>query len=512
MKFSQRIGLITLCVLAISTTTGSDESSDVELRVTITALSKRLAQLEKVSGQNRNLQGEAALSDLYIAMDHMWLIICGALVMFMQAGFAMLCAGCCRAKNVQNILLKNVTDVCMGTMCWWACGWAFAYGPGIEDSKFAGSGEFFGIGFNTDNSDGSITPDSKPLNWFFQWAFCSAAATIVSGAVAERVNFPGYVLYSVAMTGVIYPVVVAWTWGYGWLSSDVNDVNYMDFAGSGVVHMTGGIASLIGSLVLGARKDRWTKPEDFDPHSLPLVVLGTFLLWFGWYGFNCGSTLGLHTAAQGMLAAQVAMNTTISAAIGGITVFLLRFALIRRYDLGALCNGILAGLVSITAGCGNVEAGSAFVIGLIGGCLYLAASITLKKLHIDDPLDAFPVHGTCGAWGVLAAALFDWGKGFDHVHGWSGFDCMRDENGACLTGAGGQLLAANIVQILAIAAWVTTCSGILFVTLRLLGFLRASDEAQDGGMDATKHSPDKAYTIEDVSSRPKSPIMESSAI
>ena len=193
-------------------------------------------------------------------------------------------------------------------------------------------------------------------------------------------------------------------------------------------------------------------------------------------------------------------------------MFLLRFALIRRYDLGALCNGILAGLVSITAGCGNVEAGSAFVIGLIGGCLYLAASITLKKLHIDDPLDAFPVHGTCGAWGVLAAALFDWGKGFDHVHGWSGFDCMRDENGACLTGAGGQLLAANIVQILAIAAWVTTCSGILFVTLRLLGFLRASDEAQDGGMDATKHSPDKAYTIEDVSSRPKSPIMESSAI
>jgi len=211
----------------------------------------------------------------------------------------------------------------------------------------------------------------------------------------------------------------------------------------------------------------------------------------------------VHTAAQGMMAAQVAMNTTISAAVGGITVFLLRYALIRRYDLGALCNGILAGLVSVTAGCGNVEPGSALFIGFVGGCLYLSASTGLKKLHIDDPLDAFPVHGVCGAWGVLAAALFDWGKGFDHVHAWSGFDCMRDDSGECLKGAGGQLLAANIVEILAIAAWVVTCSTILFVSLRLLGFLRASDAAQDAGMDASKHSPDQAYCIESFAS-PKS--------
>jgi Amt family ammonium transporter len=508
MKLPQMIGLSTFCVLAMCSTVGSDEASDMELRATITALSERLAQLEKSAGQaaqpSRTLQGNAdALADLYVAMDHMWLIICGALVMFMQAGFAMLCAGCCRAKNVQNILLKNVTDVCMGTVCWFAIGWGLAYGPGIPDgddgstgNKFAGTGEFFGIGFNTDNSDGSITPGSKPLNWYFQWAFCSAAATIVSGAVAERVNFYGYVIYSIAMTAVIYPVVVAWTWGYGWLSSEVNDVNYMDFAGSGIVHMTGGVASLVGSIVAGPRKDRWTKPEEFDPHNLPLVVLGTFLLWFGWYGFNCGSTLGLHTAAQGMMAAQVAMNTTISAAVGGITVFLLRYALIKRYDLGALCNGILAGLVSVTAGCGNVEPGSAFGIGMVGGCLYLAASTGLKKLKIDDPLDAFPVHGVCGAWGVLAAALFDWGKAFDHVHAWSGFDCMRDDNGDCLKGVGGQLLAANVVEILAITAWVVTCSTILFVSLRLVGFLRASDEAQDAGMDSAKHSPDQAYVMD----------------
>jgi len=186
-------------------------------------------------------------------------------------------------------------------------------------------------------------------------------------------------------------------------------------------------------------------------------------------------------------------------------VFLLRYALIRRYDLGALCNGILAGLVSVTAGCGNVESGSAFCIGMIGGCLYLTASTGLKKLRIDDPLDAFPVHGVCGAWGVLAAGLFDWGKGFDHVHAWSGFDCMRDDDGDCLKGVGGQLLAANIVEIIAITAWVVTCSTILFVSLRLLGFLRASDEAQEEGMDSAKHSPDHAYAIV-MTSPPVSPF------
>jgi len=509
---TMRVSLIFALAFAVAVGTIEGDLSDMELRATIDGLTERITQLEiisasQISRPRRKLQMDdsvaAAFGDLFVAMDHMWLIICGALVMFMQAGFAMLCAGSCRAKNVQNILLKNVTDVCIGTMCWWAVGWALAYGPGITDNpedgsvgnKFAGNGQFFGVGFNTDNSDGSISPSTGPLNWYFQWAFCSAAATIVSGAVAERVNFHGYVVFSMAMTAVIYPVVVAWTWGYGWLSSEVNAVNYMDFAGSGIVHMTGGIASLVGSIVAGPRKGRWENAEEFHPHSLPLVVLGTFLLWFGWYGFNCGSTLALHSAAQGMLAAQVAMNTTISAATGGLAVFLLKFALIHRYDLGALCNGILAGLVSITAGCGNVESGSAFTIGLVGGCLYLTTSTLLQNLRIDDPLDAFPVHGICGAWGVIAAGLFDFGRGFEHVHGWSGFDCMRDEGGECMKGKGGELIMANIVEVLAISAWVSVNSTVLFMTLRFFGCLRASDDAQEQGMDAAKHSPAKAYAI-----------------
>jgi len=319
----------------------------------------------------------------------------------------------------------------------------------------------------------------------------------VSGGVAERVKLPGYVCFSFIMTAFVYPVVVAWTWGYGWLA-DVTSVGYMDFAGSGVVHMTGGVGALVGAICAGSRDGRWENPDEFIPHSLPLVVLGTFILWFGWYGFNCGSTLGLNTAAQGTLAAQVAMNTTVAAATCGLTVFFLMYAKIRKYDLGAMCNGILAGLVSITAPCGNVEVGSAFAIGLLGGLIYFGASNLLKLCKVDDPIDAFAVHGACGAWGVLAAALFDWGKGFDYANGWNGWDCYRGDDGKCQSGAWTATFAANCLEILAILGWVGTLSAAMFVPLRLTGLLRASDEAQEEGMDASKHSPPKAYNLSAV--------------
>jgi Amt family ammonium transporter len=442
--------------------------------------------------------------ELATAMDHMWLLICGSLVMFMQAGFAMVEAGCCRAKNVQNILMKNLSDVCIGTLGWWALGWAMAYGHD-RNKGFIPGGEsgFFGMGFNRDEGSGRITPNdgNLALNWFFQWAFCSAAATIVSGGVAERVRFGGYAFYSLTMTGFIYPVVVSWTWGFGWLSSEVNDVNFVDFAGAGIVHLTGGTGALVGAVIAGSRNGRWEYPEEFVPHSLPLVVLGTFILWFGWYGFNCGSTLSMHDAKTGMLAAQVAMNTTISAATGGISVFAIRLIILRKYDVGGLCNGVLAGLVSITAGCSNVESGSAFCIGLIGGCIYHAASTLIRFAKIDDPIDAFPVHGACGAWGLMAAALFDWGRGFDHVHGFSGWDCMReakdDGTVGCMTGKGGQLVAANAVMLVTIVAWSGTISAIIFTVLRVFGYLRATNDNQDEGMDASC-AVKSAYTLEDA--------------
>ena len=391
------------------------------------------------------------------ALDSAWLCLCGALVMFMHAGFAMLETGCCRAKNASNVLMKNLVNVCCGTLGWWSLGWAFAYGKqGYHgDNGFIGTHEFFGFDMYTRAND-VITPvascdddgcQSRMLSWFFQWAFCTAGATIVSGAVAERVKSPTYAAYALIMTTFIYPVVVAWTWGGGWIAT-LFDVGYMDFAGSGVVHLTGGVAGLAGTIVLGPRKGRFVNPEEFEPHNLPLVVLGTFALWFGWYGFNTGSTLGMHSAAAGALAAQVAMNTTLSAAVGGITVFILRYFILKKYDVGGLCNGILAGLVSITAGCGSMECGSAVATGFVGAIVYQAASMLLQKLKIDDPVDASPVHGFCGIWGCMAVALFDWGKGFDHYHGWSGWDCMpvSETDSSCKTGINGSGLAANIIM------------------------------------------------------------------
>eukprot|EP00930_Biecheleria_cincta_P009284 TRINITY_DN1109_c0_g1_i1.p1 TRINITY_DN1109_c0_g1~~TRINITY_DN1109_c0_g1_i1.p1 ORF type:complete len:544 (-),score=95.97 TRINITY_DN1109_c0_g1_i1:392-2023(-) len=439
------------------------------------------------------------IENLQQALDHTWFILCGAMVMFMQAGFAMVESGCCRAKNVQNILLKNLTDVCVGTLGWWMSGWAFAYGgpmvDGYLENGFIGTDQFFGAGFMSTPKAGMIEPTGAIKSWFFQWAFCGAAATIVSGGVAERVNFPGYCIFSFVMTAFIYPVCVAWTWGYGFLAKDISDVGYMDFAGSGVVHMTGGVGALVGAIIAGPRMGRFDNPDAFNPHSLPLIVLGTFILWFGWYGFNCGSTLGMTTAAKGMMAAQVAMNTTIAGATGGLTVFTLRLALLKKYDIGGFCNGILAGLVSITAPCGNVEVGPAFVIALIGGFLYQGASALLRKVKVDDPIDAFAVHGVCGAWGTLAAALFDWGDGFDLYHGWSGFACAQDASGVCLKGAWGGGMAANVVEVLAIASWVAAWSTIIFLPLRLANFLRASDSVQQEGFDAAKHSPSKAYAM-----------------
>jgi Amt family ammonium transporter len=273
------------------------------------------------------------------------------------------------------------------------------------------------------------------------------------------------------------------------------DVGVIDFAGSGIVHLTGGVSALAGTVVLGPRKGRWTNPEEFDPHNLPLVVLGTFILWFGWYGFNCGSTLAMDTAS-GELAAHVAMNTTIAAATGGIVVFFLRFAIYRYYDVGGLCNGILAGLVSITAPCGNVESGSALAIGVIGGFVYQLASMLLRKLKIDDPVDAVPVHGACGIWGVIAAVLFDMGQDKGHFHGWSGFSCMTDADGNCQEGLVGDALAAHLIMIAVIVAWSGCLSGVAFLLLKLTGRLRIDDATEDSGVDAAKHSPSKAYSME----------------
>jgi len=475
-------------------------------------LNAQKAEMEGIRGKERRLQTyvtkatyDARVESYHGAMDSLWLCLTGAMVMLMHAGFAMLEAGCCRVKNTSNVLMKNLVNVCMGTLGWYIFGWGFAYGgtrtdAGLLEGGFIGSTQFLADGFLTETST-DIIPTGNMLNWFFQWAFCTAGATIVSGGVAERVKSPSYAIFAFVMASFIYPTIVAWVWNGGWLATEITlgsmrtTTGAMDFAGSGVVHLTGGVSALAGTVVLGPRKGRFERPEEFEAHSLPLVVLGTFILWFGWYGFNPGSTLQMHSKEVGAIAAQVAMNTTMSAATGGITVFTIRYLMTRKYDVGGLCNGILVGLVSVTAGCATMESGSAVAVGFIGSFVYQGASMLLVRLKIDDPVDASPVHGACGLWGVLAAALFDWGKGFDEFHGPGGMDCARDvsDPSGCASGSGA--LLAQIIMILAIIVWSGTWSTLTFALMRFTNMLRIDDDTEEMGMDAKMHSPTKAYIM-----------------
>jgi Amt family ammonium transporter len=437
------------------------------------------------------------------SLDHMWLLLCGTLVMIMQAGFAMVEAGACRLKNVQNILMKNLVDVCFGTMGWFSIGWMFAYGFDTNDKNdvFAGHLQYFGHEFGSSDDNGNQQPTTTYRDWFFQWTFSATAATIVSGGVAERVQFPAYVCFTMVMSTMIYPMIVAWVWSSnGWLTKPDKDVNghlnqvgQSDFAGSGVVHLTGGIGALVGAIACGPRKGRFDSDENFDPHSLPLVVIGTFILWFGWYGFNCGSTLQISTVEKAHQAAVVAVNTTLAGATGGIVVLIARKCAYKKYDIGGMCNGILAGLVAITAGAGTVECGWAVFIGAAGGLLYVCSSWTVRFFKVDDPLDAFSVHGVCGAWGVLASSIFDWGAGFDKYNGFAGGlnnikDWKDQSSGLWISG-----FATALTEIVVVVAWSGTIATLVFLPLRLLGLLRAADEIQDLGMDSSKHSPTKAY-------------------
>jgi Amt family ammonium transporter len=430
-------------------------------------------------------------ADTETAMSHMWLIVCGALVMFMHAGFAMLESGCCRANFAQSVLAKNLLNCCVSTVGWWLLGWGVAYGD-VPQNGFIGHEQFaWNMGFGTEQLDSQsgvvkIVQGDDNLNWFFQWAFCMTSATIVSGAVAERLQLGGYCLFCLLMTAFVYPVVVAWTWSLtGWLNN-VGGNCYMDFAGSGIVHLTGGTGALVGAIITGRRKGRFEEGVDqsqFDPHNVSFVALGTIILWFGWYGFNCGSTLGM-SKDKGRLAAQVAVNTTLAAASSGLLVGLVRRAQTHKWSTVSMCGGILAGLVSITAPCGNVHTYFAPLIGAIGGLIYMAAGDLIRKLKIDDPVEAVPVHGACGIWGVLAAAIFDWGPGKQY-HAWYGFEPTPDA-----TKAGG--LAANVVGIIAIMAWSGSMLTVIFSALKALNLLRISEEAELLG-DEMKFAPQAAY-------------------
>ncbi|CAM9857351.1 unnamed protein product [Discosporangium mesarthrocarpum] len=430
--------------------------------------------------------------DIRTDLDTLWLMIGAILVFFMQTGFAMLEVGSVSIKNTKNILIKNVGDASLGAICWWLLGFGVAFGT--DKGRFIGSDSFALKGKFFESDDGTLTNGYSYASWLFQWAFAATAATIVSGAVAERVSFTAYVIYSIVLTTFIYPVVVHWGWhSQGWASpwndttdgtSILFDCGVIDFAGSGVVHMTGGVAALVASVIVGPRSGRFN--EDGTANSLPaqsavLQTLGTLILWFGWYGFNGASTLYIIDFSG--VAAKTMVTTTIAAGAGALSSIVTHKFILHYWDSGAANNGILAGLVSITAPCSTCEPEGAFVIGVIGGLVYCLASGMLVKLRIDDVVDASPVHLFGGMWGVFSASLFATKDNYAAAY----YADRAERCAGAFYGGDGSSVAAAIVFILAILAWVGTTCVLLFVGIKLTVGMRVSKEMEQIGLDDSKH-------------------------
>jgi len=424
-------------------------------------------------------------------LDVFYLLFAAAMVFFMQAGFAMLCAGSVRQKNVKNIMLKNILDACGGALGFWSVGYAFAYG-GADGSKkgFIGNTNFFLSG---------MTSGGDLIGFFFQFAFAATAATIVAGTVAERCKFEAYLCYSLMLTGFVYPVVVYSVWGASGFLTAFNDdpafgCGMHDFAGSGVVHMTGGITALIAAKILGPRIGRFydadgnelPEPHDFPPHSVALQVLGTFILWVGWYGFNPGSTLSISPAGYADVCALAAVTTTIAAAAGSVSAMFTDMVMHRRqtgetaYDITMCMNGALSGLVGITAGCSVVAPWGAFVIGIIAGWAYIFWSKLLVKLKIDDAVDAVPVHFGNGIWGCIAVGFFAEPSRVETAYGDHG-------HYGVLYGGDGKLLLAQICGVLWIIGWVTAVMTPYFLLLNMLGLFRVDALEEEVGLDISHH-------------------------
>ncbi|OAG26716.1 ammonium transporter [Thermodesulfatator autotrophicus] len=402
-------------------------------------------------------------------VDFVWVLICAFLVMFMQAGFACVEAGFCRAKNATNLLMKNLMDFCIGSLVFWAVGYAFIMGS--DWHGLIGLSGFFlgGDGYDVDNY----------LSFFWQLVFAATAATIVSGAVAERIKFKAYFLYSMAIVSLIYPVYAHWVWGGGWLSGLKFGLGHLDFAGSGVVHAVGGIVALAGAIVLGPRYGKFGrdgKPRAIPGHNIPLAALGVFILWFGWYGFNCGSTFSAHH----LRISVVAVNTTLAAAAAAVTAMLIVLAKTKKFDLGMSLNGVLAGLVAITAPCAWVEAWAAVVIGIIAGFILVGGVYLLEALKIDDPVGAVPVHGFNGLWGVIAVGIFA-----DGTYG--NYSIEPPFVKGLLYGGGVDQLIAQLIGAGALFIWAFGAGYILFKVLDILIGIRIDPREEIQGVDLVEH-------------------------
>lgn len=404
----------------------------------------------------------------------LWMVVAAVLVFWMQAGFALIEAGFTRAKNIVNIMMKNMMDFSLGSLAFFAVGFAFMFG---RSSGFIGTDGFFLQGYEGDARTYAFL--------LFQTVFCGTAATIVSGAMAERTRFSAYLLCSLMMTAFIYPVFGGWVWGSafagnGWLQggegsplADLGLPPFLDFAGSTVVHSVGGWAALAGALALGPRLGKYDtmgRPRPILGHSMALATLGGFILWMGWFGFNAGSTTGVTGpgddpfGATGKSFALIAVNTNLAACAGAVTAMFASWRVSGAPDIGLSINGALAGLVAITAGCAYVTPLSAIVIGLLAGLLVVVSVLVLERSGVDDPVGAISVHGVCGLWGTIATALFH--------HG----------------GLSAKQLASQLIGAAACFVWTFSLAYLGFAVIRWAVGLRVSTEAELIGLDMTEHS------------------------
>lgn len=440
----------------------------------------------------------AAEAPVYLTQevaDILWLILAAVLVFFMQAGFSMVESGLTRAKNACNIMMKNLLDFAFGAIGFLIVGYALMYGG--DGNGFVGwsNGYFFmqDAVYSLENIEAAETaaaageevagPGLESANWVFQVVFAATAATIVSGAMAERTKFIGYVVYSVIITSLIYPVTGHWIWGGdGWLGA----MGMRDFAGSTVVHSVGAWAGLAGAIILGARKGKFDEKGNSLPipgHNLPMATLGGFILFFGWFGFNAGSTL----AAVDSLA-YVAMTTLLAAAAGTIGAAVTTWGKFGKPDLSMTINGCLAGLVSITAPCASVSPISAVVIGLAGGVLVVFSVLFIERvMKIDDPVGAVSVHGVCGAWGTLSIGLF--GSASIDTAIWGADGAIRD---GLFNGGGFTQLGIQFAGVASVFAFTFVCGYVLFSAIHKTVGLRVTAEEELEGLDIGEHG-NEAY-------------------
>lgn len=408
----------------------------------------------------------------FSSVNTIWVLLGAALVFFMQAGFAMVETGFTRAKNAGNIIMKNLMDFCLGTPIFWILGFGLMFGAG----SFIGG--YHGIASEA-NYGNSMLPDGVPFFAFFifQTVFCATAATIVSGAMAERTKFAAYLVYSAVISAIVYPIEAHWIWGGGWLS----EMGFHDFAGSTAVHMTGGVAALVGAAILGPRIGKYGKdgkPKAIPGHSLTLGALGCFILWFCWFGFNGASTVSMEGDSIS-LAGKIFVNTNLAAAIATCVTMAVTWIKYGKPDVSMSLNGSLAGLVAITAGCDAVSPIGAAIIGAFAGILIvLGVEFIDKVLKIDDPVGAVGVHCVNGAFGTLAVGLLADGSTTDK---------------GLFYGGGLKLLGTQALGVVCVAVWVAVAMIVTFSVIKKTMGLRASAEEEILGMDATEHNLSSSY-------------------